>query len=63
MCLPPSHKADEGWVQTLTLRCVSAHSMRCQSILHMAMFGYKKDTAMRYSRLLNDHFKVGHRYH
>ncbi|NXR51308.1 AFF1 protein, partial [Hippolais icterina] len=33
--------------------------MRCQSILHMAMFGYKKDTAMRYSRLLNDHFKVG----
>ncbi|NWS99488.1 AFF1 protein, partial [Mionectes macconnelli] len=34
--------------------------MRCQSILHMAMFGYKKDTAMRYSRLLNDHFKVGH---
>ncbi|NXL21855.1 AFF1 protein, partial [Setophaga kirtlandii] len=35
--------------------------MRCQSILHMAMFGYKKDTAMRYSRLLNDHFKVGHR--
>ncbi|NWI43734.1 AFF1 protein, partial [Picathartes gymnocephalus] len=31
--------------------------MRCQSILHMAMFGYKKDTAMRYSRLLNDHFK------
>lgn len=31
--------------------------MRCQSILHMAIFGYKKDTAMRYSRLLNDHFK------
>ncbi|XP_009077148.1 PREDICTED: AF4/FMR2 family member 1, partial [Acanthisitta chloris] len=31
--------------------------MRCQSILHMAMFGYKKDTAMRYSRLLNEHFK------
>ncbi|NXA61428.1 AFF1 protein, partial [Mohoua ochrocephala] len=37
--------------------------MRCQSILHMTMFGYKKDTAMRYSRLLNDHFKVGHGYH
>lgn len=58
--LPPSLKADEGWAQTLTLGCVSVHSMRCQSILHMAMFGYKKDTAMRYSRLLNDHFKVGH---
>lgn len=63
VCLPPSHKAGEGWAQTLTLGCVSVHSMRCQSILHMAMFGYKKDTAMRYSRLLNDHFKVGHRYH
>ncbi|XP_032915750.1 AF4/FMR2 family member 1 isoform X2 [Catharus ustulatus] len=35
--------------------------MRCQSILHMAMFGYKKDTAMRYSRLLNDHFKSNFR--
>ncbi|NXO71500.1 AFF1 protein, partial [Phainopepla nitens] len=36
-------------------------SMRCQSILHMAMFAYKKDTAMRYSRLLNDHFKSNFR--
>ncbi|NWV83529.1 AFF1 protein, partial [Dasyornis broadbenti] len=35
--------------------------MRCQSILHMAMFGYKKDTAMRYSRLLNDYFKSNFR--
>ncbi|NWS26957.1 AFF1 protein, partial [Polioptila caerulea] len=35
--------------------------MRCQSILHMAMFGYKKDTALRYSRLLNDHFKSNFR--
>nr|XP_054489392.1 AF4/FMR2 family member 1 [Agelaius phoeniceus] len=35
--------------------------MRCQSILHMAMFGYKKDTAMRYSKLLNDHFKSNFR--
>ncbi|KAJ7413658.1 hypothetical protein BTVI_42886 [Pitangus sulphuratus] len=35
--------------------------MRCQSILHMSMFGYKKDTAMRYSRLLNDHFKSNFR--
>ncbi|NXJ83609.1 AFF1 protein, partial [Trogon melanurus] len=31
--------------------------MRCQSILHMAMFQYKKDTAMKYSRVLNEHFK------
>ncbi|KAM6075743.1 AF4/FMR2 family member 1 isoform 4-T4 [Chlamydotis macqueenii] len=31
--------------------------MRCQSILHMAMFRYKKDTAIKYSRILNDHFK------
>ncbi|KAF1545256.1 AF4/FMR2 family member 1, partial [Eudyptes schlegeli] len=31
--------------------------MRCQSILHMATFRYKKDTAIKYSRILNDHFK------
>ncbi|XP_065261217.1 AF4/FMR2 family member 1-like [Emys orbicularis] len=31
--------------------------MRCQSILHMAMFRYKKDTAVKYSRTLNEHFK------
>uniref|UniRef100_A0A8C3S7Q6 AF4/FMR2 C-terminal homology domain-containing protein n=1 Tax=Chelydra serpentina TaxID=8475 RepID=A0A8C3S7Q6_CHESE len=31
--------------------------MRCQSILHMAMFRYKKDTAIKYSRTLNEHFK------
>ncbi|KAM9263695.1 AF4/FMR2 family member 1 isoform 2-T2 [Cariama cristata] len=31
--------------------------MRCQSILHMAMFRYKKDVAIKYSRILNDHFK------
>ncbi|NWS71936.1 AFF1 protein, partial [Crotophaga sulcirostris] len=31
--------------------------MRCQSILHMMMFSYKKDTAIKYSRILNDHFK------
>ncbi|NXX54455.1 AFF1 protein, partial [Scopus umbretta] len=35
--------------------------MRCQSILHMAMFRYKKDTAMKYSRILNDHFKSSSR--
>ncbi|XP_071609713.1 AF4/FMR2 family member 1 isoform X6 [Heliangelus exortis] len=31
--------------------------MRCQALLHVAMFRYKKDTAIKYSRLLNDHFK------
>ncbi|NXF38854.1 AFF1 protein, partial [Nyctibius bracteatus] len=35
--------------------------MRCQSILHMAMFRYKKDTAMKYSRILNEHFKSSSR--
>ncbi|NXN26522.1 AFF1 protein, partial [Nycticryphes semicollaris] len=35
--------------------------MRCQSILHMVMFRYKKDTAMKYSRILNDHFKSSSR--
>lgn len=32
--------------------------MRCQAILYMAMFRYKKDTAIKYSRTLNEHFKV-----
>ncbi|XP_074783786.1 AF4/FMR2 family member 1-like [Athene noctua] len=35
--------------------------MRCQSILHMAMCHYNKDTAIRYSRVLNDHFKSSSR--
>ncbi|XP_026703554.1 AF4/FMR2 family member 1-like [Athene cunicularia] len=35
--------------------------MRCQSLLHMAMFRYKKDAAMKYSRILNDHFKSSSR--
>ncbi|NXI89600.1 AFF1 protein, partial [Psophia crepitans] len=35
--------------------------MRCQAILHMAMFRYKKDTAIKYSRILNDHFKSSSR--
>uniref|UniRef100_A0A673U438 AF4/FMR2 family member 1 n=1 Tax=Suricata suricatta TaxID=37032 RepID=A0A673U438_SURSU len=30
--------------------------MRCQSILNMAMFRCKKDTAIKYSRALNEHF-------
>ncbi|NWX47514.1 AFF1 protein, partial [Steatornis caripensis] len=35
--------------------------MRCQSILHMTMFRYKKDIAIKYSRILNDHFKSSSR--
>ncbi|NXD87431.1 AFF1 protein, partial [Halcyon senegalensis] len=35
--------------------------MRCQSLLHMATFRYKKDTAIKYSRILNDHFKSSSR--
>ncbi|XP_058403442.1 LOW QUALITY PROTEIN: AF4/FMR2 family member 1 [Diceros bicornis minor] len=32
--------------------------MRCQSILNMAMFRCKKDIAIKYSRTLNEHFKI-----
>ncbi|KFW09355.1 AF4/FMR2 family member 1, partial [Eurypyga helias] len=39
----------------------AALCMRCQSILHMATFRYKKDTAIKYSRILNDHFKSSSR--
>ncbi|XP_063166498.1 AF4/FMR2 family member 1 isoform X2 [Candoia aspera] len=35
--------------------------MRCQAILYMAMFRYKKDTAIKYSRTLNEHFKSSSR--
>ncbi|NXL67833.1 AFF1 protein, partial [Chordeiles acutipennis] len=35
--------------------------MRCQAVLHMAMFRYRKDTAIKYSRILNDHFKSSSR--
>ncbi|XP_026712800.1 AF4/FMR2 family member 1-like [Athene cunicularia] len=35
--------------------------MRCQSLLHMAMFRYKKHIAMKYSRILNDHFRSSSR--
>uniref|UniRef100_A0A8C7TES0 AF4/FMR2 C-terminal homology domain-containing protein n=1 Tax=Oncorhynchus mykiss TaxID=8022 RepID=A0A8C7TES0_ONCMY len=34
--------------------------MRCQSLLQMAMFRYKRETALKYSRTLTDHFKVTH---
>ncbi|OXB84110.1 UNVERIFIED_CONTAM: hypothetical protein H355_012228 [Colinus virginianus] len=39
------------------LALLKLSSMRCQSLLHMAMFRYKRDTAIKYSRILNDHFK------
>nr|XP_056711712.1 AF4/FMR2 family member 1 [Euleptes europaea] len=35
--------------------------MRCQAILYMAMFRYKKDTAIKYSRTLNEHFRSSSR--
>ncbi|XP_061847965.1 AF4/FMR2 family member 1 isoform X2 [Colius striatus] len=35
--------------------------MRCQSLLYMTTFRYKKDTAIKYSRILNDHFKSSSR--
>ncbi|KAJ8261391.1 hypothetical protein COCON_G00171140 [Conger conger] len=31
--------------------------MRCQSLLQMAMFRYKRETALKYSRTLSEHFK------
>ncbi|ROL46690.1 AF4/FMR2 family member 1 [Anabarilius grahami] len=31
--------------------------LRCQSLLQMAMFRYRRDSALRYSRTLADHFK------
>lgn len=51
-----------GWLsvvvipQLLTSACVFVPSMRCQSILNMAMFRCKKDIAIKYSRTLNEHF-------
>ncbi|XP_078400170.1 AF4/FMR2 family member 1-like isoform X1 [Cetorhinus maximus] len=34
---------------------------RCQSLLFMAMFRFKKDTALKYSRTLTEHFKSSSR--
>ncbi|CAM9160367.1 unnamed protein product [Bubo scandiacus] len=36
---------------------IKLENMRCQSLLHMAMCRYKKDTALKYSGILSDHFK------
>ncbi|XP_075400162.1 AF4/FMR2 family member 1 isoform X2 [Tenrec ecaudatus] len=38
-------------------RILAALCMRCQSILNMALFRCKKDTAVKYSRTLSDHFR------
>ncbi|XP_051896556.1 AF4/FMR2 family member 1-like [Pristis pectinata] len=35
--------------------------IRCQSLLSMAMFRFKKDTALKYSRTLSEHFKSSSR--
>ncbi|XP_012368831.1 AF4/FMR2 family member 1, partial [Octodon degus] len=51
---------------TMSLRCSNGTTqekifavlcLRCQSLLNMAMFRCKKDTAIKYSRTLNEHFK------
>lgn len=33
-------------------------SLKCQSLLHMAMFRHKQKTALKYSKTLTDHFNV-----
>lgn len=33
-------------------------SLKCQSLLHMAMFRHKQKTAIKYSKTLTDHFSV-----
>ncbi|XP_073680178.1 uncharacterized protein aff1 [Garra rufa] len=35
--------------------------MRCQSLLQMALFRYRRDSALKYSRTLTDHFKSSSR--
>ncbi|XP_059844659.1 AF4/FMR2 family member 3-like isoform X1 [Hypanus sabinus] len=35
--------------------------IRCQSLLSMAMFRFKKDTALKYSKALSEHFKSSSR--
>ncbi|XP_018431703.1 PREDICTED: AF4/FMR2 family member 1 isoform X1 [Nanorana parkeri] len=42
-------------------KAFSVLCMRCQSVLYMAMFRYKKDTALKYSRTLGEHFKSSSR--
>ncbi|XP_061301158.1 AF4/FMR2 family member 1-like [Pezoporus flaviventris] len=53
-CMSPSAPSQE---EIFTVLC-----MRCLSLLNMALFRGKKETAAKYSSILNDHFKVGHRF-
>ncbi|KAF7252508.1 AF4/FMR2 family member 1 [Varanus komodoensis] len=46
---------------TMFAETIDLINMRCQAILYMAMFRYKKDTAIKYSRTLNEHFKSSSR--
>ncbi|ETE67524.1 AF4/FMR2 family member 1, partial [Ophiophagus hannah] len=46
---------------TMFAETIELINMRCQAILYMAMFRYKKDTAIKYSRTLNEHFKSSSR--
>ncbi|XP_048876017.1 AF4/FMR2 family member 1 isoform X1 [Brienomyrus brachyistius] len=48
-CLDPAGPASE---RDFTVLC-----LRCQSLLQMAMFRHKRDTALKYSRTLTEHFK------
>uniref|UniRef100_A0AAY4ERL5 AF4/FMR2 C-terminal homology domain-containing protein n=1 Tax=Denticeps clupeoides TaxID=299321 RepID=A0AAY4ERL5_9TELE len=36
--------------------------MKCQSLLQMAMFRYKREAALKYSRTLTDHFKISEKF-
>ncbi|KAK1787459.1 hypothetical protein P4O66_002935 [Electrophorus voltai] len=42
---------------TMFSETVDLISMRCQSLLQMAMFRCKRDSALKYMRMLTDHFK------
>lgn len=44
-------------VTAVHVTSVFVHSLRCQSLVNMAMFRCKKDIVMKYSRTLSDHFK------
>ncbi|XP_066566996.1 AF4/FMR2 family member 1 [Amia ocellicauda] len=42
-------------------RTIAVLCMRCQSLLQMAMFRYKREAALKYSRTLTEHFKISSR--
>nr|XP_023684464.1 AF4/FMR2 family member 1-like isoform X2 [Paramormyrops kingsleyae] len=53
-CLDPAGPASE---RDFTILC-----LRCQSLLQMAMFRHKRDTALKYSRTLTEHFKSSSKF-